>query len=60
MARPNKCSRVVWMLNLKGTNINLRALEPDDLEFLYEIENNAEIWEVSGTNKPYSMHMLKR
>jgi diamine N-acetyltransferase len=48
------------MLNLKGTNINLRALEPDDLEFLYELENNPEIWEVSGTTTPYSRHMLQR
>ncbi|HMB63846.1 MAG TPA: GNAT family protein [Eudoraea sp.] len=47
------------MLNLKGKNIYLRALEPEDLEFLYELENNPAIWEVSGTVTPYSNHVLK-
>ena len=32
---------------LKGDNIFLRALETEDLEFLYELENNPDIWEVS-------------
>ena len=27
--------------------INLRALELDDLEFLFEIENNRKLWKVS-------------
>lgn len=48
------------MLNLKGIHINLRALEPGDLEFLYELENNPSVWEVSGTTTPYSRHMLQR
>lgn len=48
------------MLNLKGPHITLRALEPDDLEFLYELENNPAIWEISGTTTPYSRHMLQR
>lgn len=28
------------MNTLKGTHINLRALEPEDLAFLFKIENN--------------------
>ncbi|MEM8999921.1 MAG: GNAT family N-acetyltransferase [Bacteroidota bacterium] len=48
------------MLNLKGTHIYLRGLEPDDLDFLYELENNTNIWEISGTIAPYSKHVLKR
>jgi diamine N-acetyltransferase len=48
------------MLNLKGTHISLRALEPDDLDFLYELENNPAVWEVSGTTTPYSRHTLQR
>lgn len=28
------------MEHLKGSNIVLRALEPEDLKFLYDIENN--------------------
>ena len=47
------------MLNLKGKNIDLRALEPEDLDFLYELENNPDIWEISGTVTPYSKHVLK-
>lgn len=47
------------MLNLKGKNIYLRALEPEDLDFLYELENNPGIWEISGTVTPYSNHVLK-
>jgi diamine N-acetyltransferase len=47
------------MLKLKGKHINLRALEPSDLEFLYQLENNPEVWEISGTTTPYSRHTLQ-
>jgi len=47
------------MLKLAGDTIYLRALEPEDLEFLYELENNTEIWEISNTITPYSKHVLK-
>lgn len=46
-------------MRLKGTNIYLRALEPEDLEFLYEVENNTSLWEVSNTLQPYSKYILK-
>lgn len=46
------------MVSLKGEHINLRALEPEDLLFLYELENNTEIWEISNTVTPYSKHVL--
>ena len=47
------------MLNLKGEHIYLRALEPKDLDFLYTLENDTSIWEISGTTTPYSKHVLK-
>ncbi len=47
------------MLNLKGEQVYLRALEPEDLEFLYELENDTAIWEISGTSAPYSKHVLQ-
>ncbi|HCO86084.1 MAG TPA: GNAT family N-acetyltransferase, partial [Arenibacter sp.] len=47
------------MLSLKGEQIYLRALEPKDLDFLYDLENNPEIWEISGTTAPYSKHVLQ-
>lgn len=46
-------------MTLKGQNIHLRALEPEDLDFLYEIENNESIWKVSNTQTPYSKWVLK-
>jgi len=47
------------MLNLKGKQVYLRALEPEDLQFLYELENDTAIWEISGTSTPYSKHVLQ-
>ena len=47
------------MVNLQGEHIRLRALEPTDLDFLYELENNTDLWEISGTTTPYSKHVLK-
>jgi len=47
------------MLNLKDKHIYLRALEPEDLQFLYELENDTSIWEISGTTTPYSKHVLQ-
>jgi diamine N-acetyltransferase len=48
------------MITLKGTNIYLRALEPEDLEFLHSVENDERIWEVSNTQTPYSKFLIKR
>ncbi|HZH70622.1 MAG TPA: GNAT family protein [Flavobacteriaceae bacterium] len=44
---------------LTGKKIKLRALEPEDLEFLYQIENDTNLWEVSHTQTPYSKYILK-
>jgi diamine N-acetyltransferase len=48
------------MVTLKGNNIHLRALEPEDLEFIYAIENDENIWEVSNTITPYSKFLIKQ
>jgi diamine N-acetyltransferase len=48
------------MITLKGTNIYLRALEPEDLEFIYAIENNESVWEVSNTQTPYSRFLIRQ
>lgn len=47
------------MLSLKGTTTYLRALEPSDLQFLYLLENDTKIWEISGTVTPYSKKVLQ-
>ena len=38
--------------------VNLRPLEPDDIDLLYHWENSMEIWEVSNTKTPFSRHIL--
>lgn len=48
------------MKTLKGDNIYIRALEPNDLEFVYAIENDQSIWEVSNTHTPYSRFLVKQ
>lgn len=39
--------------------VQLRALEPEDLEFLFELENDPDIWSVSDTLAPVSRHALR-
>lgn len=48
------------MKTLKGQNIYLRALEPEDLEFIHTIENDESIWEISNTQTPYSKFLIKQ
>jgi diamine N-acetyltransferase len=48
------------MITLKGNTIYLRALEPEDLEFVYAIENNESIWNVSNTQTPYSRFLIRQ
>ena len=43
---------------LKDNYIQLRALEPNDLDILYTWENNPEIWNVSQTLVPFSKFVL--
>ena len=48
------------MDTLKGIHINLRAIEPTDLVYLYQIENDESFWEVSNTQKPFSKYLLQQ
>ena len=48
------------MNTLIGHSVALRAIEPEDLEFLFETENNELFWEVSHTQKPFSKFLLKQ
>ena len=48
------------MLSLKGNKVYLRALEPEDLDFVHRVENTEEFWEVSATQTPYSRFMIKQ
>lgn len=44
---------------LHGDSVYLRALEPTDLEFLYELENDTTLWPVSDTRVPFSKFVLQ-
>lgn len=36
----------------------LRAMEPEDLDFLYAMENDRGVWSVGNTSVPYSRYVL--
>jgi len=38
--------------------LSLRAMEPEDLDLLYHIENDPQLWGVGVTNVPYSRYIL--
>lgn len=46
------------MLRLKNEYCQLRALEPDDLNFLLKIENDESLWKISNTQIPFSKYLL--
>ena len=39
-------------------DVRLRAMEPEDLDFLYAMENDRGLWNVGNTNVPYSRYVL--
>lgn len=45
---------------MKCEEISLRAPEPEDLELLYNWENNKSYWVISNTITPFSKYTLKR
>lgn len=47
-------------MNIEGRIVRLRAVEPADIDRMYLWENDASVWEVSGTLVPFSRHTLQR
>ena len=45
---------------LKDENVIIRALEPEDLEYIYKWENDIDLWDVSDTLTPLSRYALKK
>lgn len=43
-----------------GEQVRLRAMEPEDLEVMYAMENDPQSWEVSNFTVPYSKFVLKQ
>jgi len=48
------------MRSLEGEKVYLRALEPEDLEFVHGVENTEEFWEISANQTPYSRFMIRQ
>ena len=48
------------MVTLKGEHIYLRALEPNDLDFIYAVENDMSLWQLSDTQTPYSKFLIQQ
>ncbi|WP_299581260.1 GNAT family N-acetyltransferase [uncultured Sunxiuqinia sp.] len=40
--------------------VRFRPVEPEDLELIYQWENDPEIWQVSNTLVPFSRYILKQ
>lgn len=45
-------------MNINLPKVKLRALEPEDLEFFYNIENDPDLWDISDYTTPYSHYVL--
>lgn len=45
---------------LTSPELSLRACEPEDLDIMYQIENDSSLWEVSSITIPYSRYTLKQ
>ncbi|MDA3953038.1 MAG: GNAT family protein [Bacteroidales bacterium] len=45
---------------LVGKLTRLRAIEPNDVDLIYEWENNSSIWQLSNTITPFSKHIINQ
>ena len=45
---------------LANERIYLRAVEPEDLDLMYEMENDPSMWDISSFTVPYSRFVLKQ
>jgi len=45
---------------LENSELLLRALEPEDIDLLYQWENDARLWHLSNTIKPFSRYDLEQ
>ena len=54
------CTFVVLSNRIAMKDIQLRAIEPDDIDIIYTWENDQTIWESSDTHTPFSRYMLEQ
>lgn len=48
------------MAYLQGEQLRLRAMEPEDLEVLYTLENDPSSWDISNFSVPYSRFQIRQ
>lgn len=44
---------------MQSSSIRLRAVEPEDLDFMYLIENDTQLWKYGASNVPFSRFALR-
>jgi diamine N-acetyltransferase len=44
---------------IKNDILSLRAVEPEDIDALFKVENNLELWKYSNRSQPYSKDLLQ-
>ena len=47
------------MIQLRNEIVSLRAIEPVDIELLFDLENDVELWKYSNRSQPYSRDLLQ-
>ena len=45
---------------MKNDKVLLRAVEPSDIDFIFQLENNTSVWHVSNTITPYSRYTIEQ
>ena len=45
---------------MKSEHLQLRALEPSDIDLLFEWENNTDVWHLSNTITPFSRFAIEQ
>lgn len=45
---------------LQSSKIQLRAVEPSDIQFLYELENDPMVWRAGNTITPFSRYQIEQ
>ena len=47
------------MIQLQNETVRLRAIEPEDINLLFSLENDIEFWKYSNRSHPYSRDLLQ-
>lgn len=56
MRKKNKMERSYFI----GNRVRLQAMEPENLELIYEMENDPTQWDIANFSVPYSRYVIKQ